>query len=549
MKSLLLFAFLLLTCSGLQAQQQEESKKYLIYLTDKNNTPFSVQEPEKFLSSKSIARRQRQQIPITSRDLPVNPVYVQTIKNKGVEVWYSSRWFNAVVIKANTTQLSEIIALPFVKNSRALNRVVAPTTHALSNVKTDFTISNATINPAIDAKDYGRAFHQANMLGATVLHETGLHGEGMTIAVLDAGFPGVNTIPAFSHLFQNGQLAGTYDFVDKEADVFGANPHGTSVMSTMAAYAPGFMIGTAFKANYLLLRTENAPSEHNIEEVNWLIAAEYADSAGADVINSSLGYSVFDAPSVSYTYEQMDGNTTIVSRAADFAAATGMLVVVSAGNEGNGNWKYITAPADADSVLTVGAVDSVGTIASFSSRGPTADGQIKPDVVALGASAYVLNSSGNLVKSNGTSFSGPIMAGFATILWQGYQSKTNYELIQLIRQLGSKANNPDNIVGYGLPNYSRVVTALPASNSDEGIAIVNPVTGPEMMLLLSEKWRTKPAELQLLDATGKLILRKTLQTNQERQTINLQPLALQKGIYLCRVISGKQVATVRFVKL
>lgn len=540
---------LFLFCHVSILAQQGEPKKYLIYLTDKNNTPFTIQQPEKFLSVKAIARRERQQIPVTARDLPVNPAYVQSIKSKGAAVWYTSRWFNAAVVQATPEQLSQVNSLPFVKQSRALNKLASPSVEGTSLLKAGLKAAVAGITTETEQKDYGLAYHQANMLGATELHEAGFRGEGMTIAVLDAGFPGVNTISAFSHLFQNSQVAGTFDFVEKKKDVYGANPHGTAVLSTMAAYAPGKMIGTAFKANYLLLRTEDAATEHNIEEVNWLVAAEYADSAGADVINSSLGYTVFDAPSVSYTYEQMDGNTTIVSRAADFAAATGMLVVVSAGNEGNKSWRHISAPADADSVLTVGAIDSVGVIASFSSRGPTADNRIKPDVVALGANAYVLNTFGNVVKSSGTSFSGPIMAGFVTVLWQGFRSRTNYELIQLIRQIGSKANNPDNTYGYGIPSYSRIVTALPSPHSDEGIAVVNPVKGEELILYLSETWRKQRTELQLIDATGKLLLSKTLQPGQELQRLSLKTLALHKGVYLCKVRSGKQVATVRFVKL
>jgi serine protease AprX len=540
---------LFLFCFGSLYAQQAEPKKYLVYLSDKTNTPFTIQQPEQFLSEKAISRRQRQQIPVTTHDLPVNPAYVQTIKGTGVEVWYTSRWFNAVVVKGSIEQLAQVNGLPFVKSSRSLNKLSGPASDGTLSVKNTPGNTSENLTSLLAPGDYGLAYHQANMLGATDLHDAGYHGEGMTIAVLDAGFPGVNTIPAFAHLYQNNQVSGTFDFVTRSENVYGANSHGTSVLSTMAAYLPGKMIGTAYKANYILLRTEDAPTEHNIEEVNWLVAAEYADSAGADVINSSLGYTVFDAPSVSYSYDQMDGNTTIVARAADFAAATGILVVTSAGNDGNKPWKFISSPADADSVLTVGAVDSLGVVAAFSSRGPTADGRIKPDVVALGANAYVLNNSGNVVKSNGTSFSGPIMAGFATSLWQANLSKTNYEMIQLIRQLGSKASNPDNSLGYGIPNYKRIVTGLPTPGTEEGIAVINPVTGNELVLFLSDDWRKQQGELQLMDATGKLILKKMLQSNQERQTIDLQKLALQKGIYLCRVISGDQTATVRFVKL
>ncbi|MER2998161.1 S8 family serine peptidase [Pontibacter populi] len=546
----LVLLMLFLFCFGSLHAQQTEPKKYLVYLSDKNNTPYTIQQPAQFLSEKAIARRQRQQISVTTRDLPVNPAYVQTIKGTGVEVWYTSRWFNAVVVRGTAEQLAQVNALSFVKNSRSLNRISSPSaTNGTLAVKNSSGTSSEALNTMLAPGDYGLAYHQANMLGATELHDAGFHGEGMTIAVLDAGFPGVNTIPAFAHLYQNNQVIGTFDFVTRTENVYGANAHGTSVLSTMAAYLPGKMIGTAYKANYLLLRTEDAPTEHNIEEVNWLIAAEYADSAGADVINSSLGYTVFDAPSVSYSYEQMDGNTTIVARAADFAAATGILVVTSAGNDGNKTWKYISSPADADSVLTVGAVDSLGVVASFSSRGPTADGRIKPDVVALGANAYVLNSAGNLVKSNGTSFSGPIMAGFATTLWQANLSKTNYEIIQLIHRLGSKASAPDNTLGYGIPNYSRIVTGLPTLGAEEGVALVNPVTGNDLIILLADNWRIQLTELQIIDATGKLILKKMLQPDQERQTIDLQALALQKGVYLCRFISGNQIATIRFVKL
>ncbi|MBC5773330.1 S8 family serine peptidase [Pontibacter sp. KCTC 32443] len=549
MQKLLLLTLLYFCFGMLHARQTDEPKKYLIYLADKNNTPYSIQHPEQFLSTKSIARRLRQQIPVTTRDLPVDPAYVQSIKSKGIEVWYTSRWFNAVVIRATQTQLTEINSLPFIKGTRALNRLSSSSEKAVTSIKYDLRVTSEATGPSLEDKDYGKTFHQAEMLGVTDLHEAGFHGEGMTIAVFDAGFPAVNSIPAFAHLFQENRIAGTYDFVEKKKNAFSANSHGTMVLSTMAAYAPGLMIGTAYKANYLLLRTEDAATEHNIEEVNWLLAAEYADSAGADVINSSLGYSVFDAPSVSYTYDQMDGNTAIVTKAADFAAATGMLVVVSAGNEGNKAWQYVTAPADADSVLTVGAVDSLGTVASFSSRGPAADGRIKPDVVAMGASVYVLNTAGNIVKSNGTSFSGPIMAGFAASLWQAYQTRSNYEIIQFIRQLGHLSGAPNNTLGYGIPNYSRTVTGLPTPGSNNGVMVVNPVTGNELVLLLSEPWTNQRAELQLLDTTGKLILKKQLQPNLERQTLDLQPLALQKGVYLCRISSGKQITTVRFVKL
>ncbi len=541
---------MLITCHTLQAQASTENQKRLIYFTDKANTPYSLQQPQAYLSAKAVERRQRQGIPLKPRDLPVNPAYITGLKDKGAQVWYSSRWFNAAVVQCSNAKLAELESLPFVKSTRTLNRTSTPATEIL---KTSQKLEAVAKNPAsvtkLEKGDYGRAFHQVNILGATDLHNAGFRGEEMMIAVLDAGFPAVNTINAFAHLFQKNRIKGTFDFVQKQSNVYGANSHGTAVLSTIAAYEPGKIIGTAYEANYLLLRTEDAATEHNIEEINWLLAAEYADSAGADVINSSLGYNTFDSPSRSYTYSEMDGNTTLVARAADIAAAVGMLVVTSAGNEGNSTWKYIASPADADSVLTVGAVDSLGVKASFSSFGPTADGQIKPDVVALGRNAYVLTTSGSIVKSNGTSFSGPIVAGFATALWQANFTKSNYEMIQLIRQIGSQANNPDNNIGYGIPNYNRTLTALPHVLDKNNILITNPVSTKPIVLVLGNDWLKQSLDVQLLDATGKLLYSQHIINPQQEQTLNIQPQALSSGLYLFRVRTGNSITTVRFVKL
>ena len=528
-----------------------EEQKQLIYFTDKANTPFTLNQPQEFLSAKALERRERRHIAVAARDLPVNPAYVASLKALDVQVWYTSRWFNAAVVECSDAKLQEIQRLPFVKSARALNRIALPAKELRRKAMQDLEVLPAVANvkAALAEGDYGPAFHQADMLGTPALHKAGFAGEGMTIAVLDAGFPSVETQDAFAHLFQNNQIKGTYDFVQKQRNAYVADAHGTAVLSTMAAYAPGKMIGTAYAANYLLLRTEDAASEHNIEEINWLLAAEYADSAGADVLNSSLGYTTFDSPSVSYTYKDLDGNTTLVAKAADIAAATGMLVVVSAGNEGNKAWQYISSPADADSVLTVGAVDSLGVKAGFSSFGPTADGQVKPDVVALGQNVYVLSTNGNVVKSNGTSFSGPIMAGFATCLWQANYSRTNMQLIQLLRQSGSNAASPDSAVGYGIPSYNRTLTALPQLPVKGTAYITNPVKEQAIVLALGQDWWNKPIYIQILDTTGKLLYGQSIATAQKEQSLQLAPQQLKAGIYLCRLRAGNRVATLRFVKL
>lgn len=551
----LLFFLCLLVFVPIKAQVANntgaEGQKRLVYFTDKHNTPYSISDPEQFLSAKSVARRQRQSIALSGRDLPVNPAYVAGLKQSGVTVWYTSRWFNAAVVQCTDEQLEQLSSLAYIKGTRTLNRTSLPkeTNQSRQSQHKLEPASGTPLYGRAASIDYGPSFHQADMLGTDELHAAGYAGAGMTVAVFDAGFPGVNSIAAFSHLFQGNRLKATFDFVKKDQHVFSADGHGTAVLSTMAAYEPGKIIGTAYAANYILLRTEDAATEYNIEEINWLLAAEYADSAGADVINSSLGYTVFDAPSVSYTYTDMDGNTSLVTKAADLAAAVGMLVVVAAGNEGNGQWRYISAPADADSVLTVGAVDSLGAKALFSSFGPTADGRIKPDVVALGANAYVINVLGNLVKSNGTSFSSPIMAGFATSLWQANPDKTRQEIIALLRQLGSNSTNPNNSIGYGIPDYNTLVKAFPVLNGKESTFITNPVLQDPIFLTLDIEWHQQQLEVQVIDVTGKRIFQQSINKALPKQPIGLQPQSLQKGLYICRIRSGSRTHTLRFVKL
>ncbi|TXK47660.1 S8 family serine peptidase [Pontibacter qinzhouensis] len=555
-KLLICFLFILQSPLLLLAQptgDETEIRKRLIYFTDKADSPFSIDRPEAFLSEKALKRRSNQQLPVTARDLPVNPAYIAAVQQLDVPVWYSTKWFNGVVVACTDEQLTKIQALPFVKNSQSLNREKAGQATKKSGELSAFKVTGSP--EAEQEQDenekelYGLGFHQADMIGAVNLHKDGNKGENMTIAVLDAGFPGVNTAAAFEHLYTNNQITATFDFVAKQANVYHASSHGTFVLSTIAAYLPNRFVGTAYKANFLLLRTEDAASEHNIEEINWLLAAEFADSAGADIINSSLGYTTFHAPSVSYTYQDMDGNTTLVARAADFAAATGMLVVVSAGNDGDKQWRYIASPADADSVLTVGAVDSLGVQAPFSSVGPTSDGRIKPDVVGLGWNAYFLNTAGNIVRGNGTSFSGPIVAGMAACLWQANSSLTNMALMQLLRQSGSNASTPDNNIGYGLPSYSRTTNAPLGKNTDKQVLVSNPVGQHDIILSFGNAWYQQEVQVQVYDVTGKLLYKQQVFADQQKQVLGLQPQQLKQGLYICRLSSPKNRSTVRFLKL
>jgi len=291
-------------------------------------------------------------------------------------------------------------------------------------------------------------------LGGVDLHNQGFLGNNIIIAVFDAGFTGVNTLPIFDNLWTNNQILDLYDFVDNDYNVFEASSHGTMVLSTMGGYMADSLIGTAPFASYMLFRTEDSNSETLLEEDNWAAAAEYADSSGVDIINSSLGYTIlYDDLTNSHAYSDMDGNSTIITNAADLAASRGILVVNSAGNSGNNDWYYIGAPADGDSVLAVGAVSDIGEIASFSSRGPSFDGRVKPNVCAQGVLTVVADLDSTIRVANGTSFSAPLISGLAACLWEANSSWSNMDLLNHIEESAHLFLTANDSLGYGIPNF------------------------------------------------------------------------------------------------
>jgi serine protease AprX len=461
MKTFYTFTFFILL-SGLLCSQVAPDK-YWVKFTDKNNSPYSINNPELFLSQKAIDRRNSQGISIAENDLPVNPSYIQAVSNLGATILNVSKWMNSVTVYTTSPAvINAIEQLPFVLSVEKSN--ISSTSLNEKSIKPFFDAETYAefdeenlVKSGGESKsyDYGMAFNQINMLNGIALHNLGYNGTGMTIAVLDAGFLNANTLAAFNYLWTNNRILGYKDFADPlNPNIFGSHTHGTSVLSTMGANLPGAMVGTAPEASYWLLRSEDGGSEYLIEELNWVSAAEFADSVGADVINSSLGYTTFNDPSQNHTYADMDGNTTPVSIGADIAVSKGMIVVNSAGNDGSSSWFYIGAPADGDSVFSIGAVNASGNYASFSSHGPTSDGQIKPDVVAQGSGTTIINaSSGNVTTGSGTSFSSPVTAGMVTSLWQAHPNRRNTEILEAIRQSGSLATNPNYQLGYGIPNY------------------------------------------------------------------------------------------------
>lgn len=437
-----LLALLALAFVTIEASAQQDTLKYRISLTDKAATTYSFSRPEEFLSKKSIARRQKQQLAIDSTDLPVCRTYVDAIRQKGVKIVTLGKWENFVTVSCNEpTLIDEVAKLPFVRTTEKV--WTAPKKPEVA------TKRDSLINKPIKTDSlYGPAIRQIQLSNGDKLHEAGFKGEGMTIAVIDAGYHNFDQIKAMKNI----NIIGVKDFVNPQADIYAESSHGMCVLSCMAMNKPKVMIGTAPKASYWLLRSEDEASEHLVEQDYWAAAIEFADSVGVDVVNTSLGYYNFDDKSKDYTYRDLDGKTALMSREASRVADKGMILVCSSGNAGTGSWKKTAPPGDAENVLTVGAIDKDAVLAPFSSIGNTADNRVKPDVMAVGLGADVMGTDGVLRKASGTSFSSPIMCGMVTCLWQACPKLTAKEIIELVRQSGDRVDFPDNIYGYGVPD-------------------------------------------------------------------------------------------------
>jgi len=532
--------------------------KYLIYFKDKANSPYTTAQPQAYLSARAIERRAKQGIAVLPRDLPVNPSYVAQVKAvAGVQVWYTSRWFNAAVVSCDETLLATLNALPFVRSSQVLN--LAEASSGIVKTEPEESLAATTATTAAVPADYGNAYTQANMIGAVRMHDAGFRGEGIQIAVFDGGFPGVNTATPFAPLFTENRIASTFNFVEKTTSVYTRNNHGTNTLSTMAANQTGLFIGTAPKATYRLFITEDTDTESPVEEANWLLAAEYADSAGVDVISSSLGYTTFDNTALSHTYADMNGRTTIVTRAATLAARVGMLVVNSAGNDGASAWRYIGAPADADSIISAGSVTAAMVRSSFSSFGPTADGRIKPDLAALGTSAAVISPTGASTRSSGTSFSCPILAGMVAGFWQANPKLTAQQVIYYLKRSGTQAAAPDNSLGYGIPDFVKaynlanpnmpLATTARASAQPQLAVYPNPSAGEALSLVLPTELQGRPLQVRIYDVRGALVAEQQVSAT-TAASVTLRPGPLTQGVYNCTVQAENAAPrAARFIKL
>ncbi len=549
-----LFCTLILLMHFAFEVKAQSNPRYLILYKDKANSPYSVETPGGYLSERAISRRARQNIAIKTSDLPVNPSYVDAIKQTGASVIYSSRWFNGSLVEASASQLAEIKKLPFYKGIE-LNKPVANLAAKSPGIERVAAIAEKS--EATEDLNYGNMNAQLALMEVPELHKKGFQGENMIIAVLDNGFSKLNEVAYMKAVMDEKRVIDTYDFIARESNVYNDGSHGLNVISTIAAYQPGTMIGSAFKGTFALYRTETNAIEGPYEEITWLIAAERADSLGADIINSSLGYSTFegefDTPEYNYTYEDMDGKTTIISRAARMATRTGVLVVNSAGNEGDNAWGYIVAPADVDSVLTVGASTYDRSHASLSSMGPNAAGQQKPDIAAVGAGAVVGNVTGNAVSGSGTSFSAPQVAGLCAILWQAYPNLSAQQIIYILKKSGSQYSNPDNFLGYGVPSVLKAEQIISDEFEPMGtensilksvIVAPNPVHS-DITISYPATLVGKNANVGLYSPNGASLWTSSLRLA-ATQTIDTSQLTT--GLYLIKIKVGDQEKTFKLIK-
>ena len=470
----MLFCLLLTTVSA-SAMKPEVAQRqkykygtsfiYRIYLSDKKDSPYSLAHPSRFLSRRSLDRRKRQHLALDSTDLPVSPRYIRQIeKNEEVSVIGKSRWKNTLLVRVkDTTLLHTLDQLPFVQKRKMVWQSPDSITPTAERVKYLDHFDEHDNRP--DQK-YGRSYEQIRLLQGQRLHDIEMEGAGMMIAIIDGGFRNVDRIPAF----QRADIRGYKDFVcPPSPSVFAETDHGTKVLSAMAINEPFYYIGSAPKSAYWLLRSEDQQTEQEVEEDYWVMAAEFADSVGCDLINSSLGYNEYDHAKMTHPLWHLNGQTAFISQAASMVADKGIILINSAGNSGMGPWKKITVPADAENILTVGAVtpDAPYRIAPFSSIGPSQDGRVKPDVVAVGAPAFLVNGRGNIMQDMGTSFAAPMVCGLAACLWEALPEKTAKEIMELIRLSSNNYEHPDNIYGYGIPKFWRAYMLGKREKSEE----------------------------------------------------------------------------------
>lgn len=534
------------------------TEKYWVKITDKEHNNYSLDKPEAFLSPRSLNRRLIQGIALDSTDLPVSQIYLDSIVGAGCNIICTSKWLNAVTVEISSAQQTEQL-----KNFSFVDTVLLSWVTPTKSAHLKLEPSKLSDQPPMDTLStfYGFSYTQIALHNGDKMHQSGYTGKGMLIAVLDAGFKNANVVPSLQHVFNDGRILGTRDFVHPNGNVYDEHYHGMEVLSTIAGYTPGYLVGTAFDASFFLIRTEDDASEQPVEMDYWVAGAELADSIGADLINSSLGYYFWDEPFTDNVYEDMDGETMRSSIGAAIAAKKGILITSSAGNEGQvANYGKIISPSDAKGVVCVGSVgntvnngvndvlmDSVYT--PFSSRGYSADGRIKPNLTAKGYHSVVQYPDSNYGYNNGTSFSSPTMCGMLACLWQALPGYSASEIIEIAEQNASQYFTPDIYLGYGIPDIFKafeVATSIPDTTIEQILVYPNPFKNTLQFLMPSGETMGNNVHIFIYSLSGRLM--KQWQNIPAENRYYLETGSLPGGIYILKVNTSRQTYTQKILK-
>lgn len=538
-------------CSLLSADISAAPPQYAfrVQFKDKQGS-LSLSNPLLFLSQRALDRRSAQSILLDSTDQPVVSAYINDVLSSTSGKFHcASKWMNScVVLLTDSSQILNIQSKPYVADIKYVGYFLNGL-HKSGNTAELHSGAKTTGSPGY----YGGSYDQTMMVNGTYLHDRGYKGAGKLIAVLDEGFMGVNTIDVYTNLMTSGRLVDTHNFVYASNDVFSAYNHGTTCLSTMAADKQGTYVGSAPEAQYALYVTEYPLADYPIEMDDMAAAIERADSLGADIISTSLGYNLFSGSFPDLTNADIDGKTTVAAKAVNMAGVKGMLCVITAGNEGGNTWNYILTPGDADSAITVGSVNSSYDPASSSGFGPNSAGRQKPDVCMLGNPAAVVNSSGVAALAGGTSYATPQLAGWAACLWQSSPGATATKLREAIRRSAHRYSNPDNHIGYGVPDFYRAaqflgITETPApSNGNDWVAIVPNPIGKQLSCILKMGLAEK-VQLSITDAVGKEVYTTSADTKAGEQKLTLAIPALSRGVYFLKVQTSNKLKTIQFIQ-
>ncbi len=521
-----------------------QENRYMVFFTDKEGISETIAKPFEFLSDRAIQRRLDQNISITVDDLPVRQSYVEGVGAAGATVLHSTRWMNGVLVHCEPSALPAIGALTYVDRVE----YVAPPGRLPSGGRRSVVLRKNNNHIGIDTEA------QLKILGLDRMHRDDFTGTGITIAVLDSGFPGVDQAPAFQGLLDGGRIDAdaSYNFVRHSNDVFSEDDHGTEVLSVIVGSVPDAYTGGAPDVSIQLYVTEEVPTEYRVEEYNWLFAAERADISGADIIHSSLGYYDFDDSSMNYTVDQMDGNTTVITRAAKMAFERGIVVVTSAGNEGHiPSWRIITAPADAEDVLAVGSVNSARQRVTSSSIGPSSDGRIKPDLAALGAGVRVVKANGVLSTASGTSLAAPLVTSLVAGIMQRQPELSARQIVDLLRKTASQASNPDNLLGYGIPNYQAVVNFQDEDEQTEAFVVYPNPLGDRDTLTIRPKdpEAFDTCQIEIVNSQGRVLSSQHVRFDWLNRSYRASLAGFPAGSYYVRIFAEKRKDTFKIVKL